>query len=355
MLAPGATLDPATAAGYRLLAEAELSSPGTRILRLGLPPGRSIEEARAEIASLLPDAPSDANHLYVLDEFLCSGDACSAHAFIGWDPVSRDLRPRIGMIDSGINTAHPALAGQKLTVLPTDLGGRTAADRQHGTAIAAMLVGRGDSRVPGLLPDAELVAVEVFHRTGAGAAADAFALVQAMDILLAAEVQVINMSLSGPANAVLQRMVAEAAARNVGVVAAAGNGGPGAAPAYPAAWPEVVAVTALDRRLAPYRQASRGSHITLAAPGVNLWTAASVSGGRLRSGTSYAAPFVTAALAAELMRMESPDVPAAVNRLIACAEDLGAPGHDEVFGHGRLSASSECSGAQPNYIPASGD
>lgn len=329
-------------AGYRVLAEAPGLIAGARLMRLGLPPGRSPAAARAEIAALIPAAISDANHLYTPDEMLCTDDGCAAHALINWSGWPSAFSPRIGMIDTGINTAHAALAGQKLTVHQMDLDSRPAAGRQHGTAVAALLLGRLDSRTPGLLPHAELIAVEAFHRSGGAEAADAFALVQALQYMLDAQVQVVNMSFSGPENAVLHRLVAELTATGIGLVAAAGNGGPGAAPAFPAAWPEVIAVTAVDAGLAPYRQANRGPYVTFAAPGVNLWTAASVSGGRLRSGTSYAAPFVTAALA--VARMRQPDVPLAevVAGLIGCARDLGDAGFDDTFGHGLISAPDQC-------------
>lgn len=81
--------------------------------------------------------------------------------------------------------------------------------------------------------------------------ADAFSLIRGLEVLLAEKVSVINMSFSGPANAVFERMVIRAEVAGVAMVAAAGNGGPGAAPAYPAAWAQVIAVTRWIRRRAP--------------------------------------------------------------------------------------------------------
>src|SRR5690606_36077764 len=127
---------------------------------------------------------------------------------------------------------------------------------------------------------------------------------------------------------------------------AAGNGGRGAPPAYPAAWPGVLAVTAVDAGLNPYRQAARGPQVDFAAPGVNLWTAASISGGRLRSGTSYAAPFVTAALAAVRARRPGQPLAETVADLARCAEDRGEAGHDEIFGHGIISSADQCLAGQ---------
>lgn len=354
-LPDGIGLDPAIAAGYRLIVEAPNAALAGRVLRLGLPAGRNPAEARIELEQLIPTGLADQNHLFRTDEFLCRDGDCGAHAMVGWSGWPSAFSPKIGMIDTGVNTSHDALAGQRLTVYQTDLGERDAASRQHGTAIAAMLIGRLDSRVPGLLPHAELIAVEAFHRDARGEAADAFSLASAMDLLLSEGVSVINMSFSGPENAVLARFVAIASEAGIGLVAAAGNGGPGAAPAYPAAWDDVIAVTAVDWRENPYRQANRGDYVSLAAPGVNIWTAASISGGRLRSGTSYAAPFVTAVLAVE--RMRTPEAPLAEvqDRLLTCARDLGAPGVDPIYGHGLLKAPEQCEAEEAQLFSVSGE
>lgn len=325
------------------------------LFRLGLPAGRNPAQAVAELAQLLPGGTADENHLYGTDDFLCANGTCAAHEAIGWSGWPSAFAPRIGMVDTGINVDHEALVGQNLTVFQADLGARDAAGRQHGTAIAAMLVGRMDSRVPGLLPYAELIAVEAFHRSGVGDQADAFSLATAIDILLAEKVSVINLSFSGPENKVLRDITERAAAQSVALIAAAGNGGAGAKPAYPAAWPHVVAVTAVDSRGRIYRQANQGPYISLAAPGVGVWTAASISGGRLKSGTSFAVPFVTAALAVQRKRF--PDVPmeTTLGQLIDCAQDLGEAGYDPVFGHGLLSAPGTCNGAASDIFAISGE
>lgn len=338
----GQSLDPALAAGFTALSQSDIAALSGRLVRFALPPGRNMAQANAELESLFPGGSSDENHLYRTDDLTCSGADCAAHAMIGWAGWPSALRPRIGMIDTGVNTDHPALRGRRLQVHQVDLGNRDAAGRVHGTAIAAMLIGSVEGRVPGLLPDAELIAVEAFHARGANEQADAFAVANAVDFLIRADVDVINLSFSGPENAILRRVIARAAEAGIGLVAAAGNGGPGAAPAYPAAWPEVIAVTAVDAGQQIYRQANQGPYVALAAPGVNIWTAASVSGGRLRSGTSYAAPFVTAALAVERMRMPEKVIADVTATLFACAKDLGTAGYDPVYGHGLVSSPEIC-------------
>ncbi|PHQ70486.1 MAG: hypothetical protein COB97_04800 [Paracoccus sp.] len=126
------------------------------------------------------------------------------------------------------------------------------------------------------------------------------------------------------------------------LIAAAGNTGPAAPPAYPAAYPRVVAVTAIDRRGQVYRRAARGEHIDLAAPGVDVWTAASISGARTKTGTSYAAPFVTAAAA--LMLQADPTIGNGRlrKRLLEGARDLGAKGRDPIFGAGLVMPPATC-------------
>ncbi|MFE3839598.1 S8 family serine peptidase, partial [Pseudogemmobacter sonorensis] len=357
--------DVLAAAGYPVLQDSALSQG--HLYRLALPPGADAAQALADLGARFPGAPAGLNTLYTPEDFLCPDGSCAAQEMIGWSGWPSAMAPRIGMIDTGINPAHEALAGQRLHLHPfetgtetgTGAGAREAAGRQHGTAVAALLIGRLDSRTPGLLPLAELHAVEAFHRSAGQESADAFAIARGIDLLLDRQVSVINMSFSGPENPVLQALVQRAAAAGVGLVAAAGNGGPGAAPAYPAAWPEVIAVTAIDARDRAWRQANRGPYVTFAAPGVNLWTAASISGGRLRSGTSYAAPFVTAVLAVEIARRPELTREEHTERLIACARDLGEAGFDETFGHGVISVSNQClasdAAENPAYFHLSGE
>jgi hypothetical protein len=122
--------------------------------------------------------------------------------------------------------------------------------------------------------------------------------------------------------------------------AAAGNGGPTAAPAFPAAEPGVVAVTAIDGHAQPYPEANRGSYLAFAAPGVRVWTPGPTSNGSYHTDTSFAAPFVTAAIAARLADGTRPDAAQITSALARTARDLGAPGKDPVFGWGLLQAAS---------------
>ena len=122
------------------------------------------------------------------------------------------------------------------------------------------------------------------------------------------------------------------------LVAAAGNAGPHSRPLYPAADPEVIAVTATDADDKLFDQANRGTHIAVAAPGVAILAAAPDEGYRMQSGTSFAAAQVSGVAALLLERNRKLD-PAAIRRiLMSTARDLGPPGHDDQFGSGLVDA-----------------
>lgn len=239
---------------------------------------------------------------------------------------------RIGLVDTGVDQGHPTLRG-------ANIHGRSFTSsesaRDHGTAIAGLLLGRGGP-MPGLVPKAELWVAAAVGLEGAGAArAPIAAIGRALDWLVGQEVQVINLSMGGPRNSVLHELVHRVLALDVVVVAAAGNGGPSAPPVYPAAQQGVLAVSAVDARSRAWRRSNQGSYVDLAAPGVDLWVARADGSSAFASGTSFAAPFVTAAIAAL-------GGARAVERLMDDALDLGEPGPDPVFGRGLLQPPPAC-------------
>jgi subtilisin family serine protease len=158
---------------------------------------------------------------------------------------------------------------------------------------------------------------------------------------------VINMSLSGPDNEVLQKAIVAAQAKGIVIVAAAGNDGAGAEPSYPAAYPGVV--TAVDQELNVYRRATRGPYVDLAAPGVNVRTASFQGSAAARTGTSYAVPFVSAAAGLLLASHPELGTQAVRARLEDSARDLGQPGRDPTFGFGLIQMAGLC--AQPSEAP----
>lgn len=341
-----------TAEGFAFVDESPIEVAGTVMAKLRVPDGLSLEAARSRVREASPGAVVDFNHYYRPEQgdgAACGKGRCLQRTVVGWpatgDTPSCSAQARIGLIDTAINPEHGAFAGARLETIRLAQGDLPESGRQHGTAIAALLIGRTDGRAPGLLPGATLLAVDAFRKAGSSDRAEAFDLVRALDILAARELGVINMSLAGPGNLLLERAITLVSARGVTLVAAAGNKGPRAEPLYPAAYTPVVAVTAIDRGKRPYRRAGRGDHIDIAAPGVRVWTAASIEGARPKSGTSFAAPFVTAAAA--LLKASNPqmDAKAIAEILTAGAEDLGKPGKDPVFGWGLLDARTLCAGA----------
>jgi subtilisin family serine protease len=245
------------------------------------------------------------------------------------------------MVDTAVDPTEPALAGASLELVSIKRADEKPSTSEHGTAIAAILVGATKSATPGLLPSARLIAVDAFYSEGGVVRTDAMHLVEAIQLLLSRGVRILNLSFSGPPNEILKSVIDEAVSRNVFIAAAAGNTGPDGPPAYPAAFEGVTAVTAVDRQLNPYVRATRGPYIALAAPGVDLWTAGP-KGGKRNSGTSYATPFVAAAAA--IIRATDPEAAAAdtEHRLESSALDLGEPGRDSTYGWGLLQFRPDC-------------
>jgi hypothetical protein len=343
--------------GYTVLQQDTVVRTGATVVRLGVPAGTTLEAARDRVRAANPAATADFNHLYrpvQAGEAPCETLSCPQAQLVAW-PVAPGAAgtcgagARIGIVDTGINPEHEALSAAALRLLPFDLGRPDAAasGRQHGTAVAALLLAAASTRAPGLLPDAEVYAVDVFFRGGAGGAADdertdAFSLVRGLDQVSAQPITVLNLSLAGPANEALRAMVEAIVADGIVVVAAVGNDGPQAPPLYPAAYPGVIGVTAVDSGGRAFRRAGRGDHVDLAAPGVEVWTAASISGAKPVTGTSFAAPFVTAAVALVQAGRSLKGHDAVLEALAATAEDLGEPGRDAVYGAGLLRAAGLC-------------
>jgi hypothetical protein len=336
-----------TAQGFQIESQTR-GSIVSQIVRLRVPQGTSLLQARQAVQLVDARAATDFDHFYYLDEGLgaCTGAECQATALVSWSAARATQcgpTPLIGVIDTGINLDHDALKGQAIEVVARPAPHADASLPEHGTAIAALLVGRPGSSTPGLLPEAKLIAVDAFYRDGGTAdRTDVMSLVSAIEALAERGVRVINLSLSGPANAVLQNAVAAAQAAGIVIVSAAGNNGPGAEPAYPAAYPGVIAVTAVDQALNVYRRATQGAFVDLAGPGVNVWTASAQGSGALRTGTSYAVPFVSAA--AGLLLASSPQLePKAVQaRLEQHTRDLGKPGWDPTYGYGLIDMAGLC-------------
>ena len=157
---------------------------------------------------------------------------------------------------------------------------------------------------------------------GNRAAGSAEAVVRALSWAVTKRPQVINISLVGPDNRLLARAIEAVERRGIAVVAAVGNDGPAAPPQFPASYPGVIAVTAVDARDRALNEAGKAAHLDFAAPGADLAAALPGRGYARVRGTSFAAPLVAArlALAGTAMRLAAEAVPGKgrVGRGIIC-------------------------------------
>lgn len=244
----------------------------------------------------------------------------------------------IAVIDSRVDAAHPDLKGAVVRSFDAAGGAPDTALDFHGTAVAGIIRARGI--VEGVAPEAEILAVRAFRisRPGAQPETNTYALLTAVDWAVRNGAKVLNMSFTGPRDAALQEALEAADQKGVILIAAAGNAGPKAAPAFPAAYPGVIAVTAVDEADRRYQHANRGSYIAVAAPGVDIL--APVERGRhsYLSGTSFAAAYVSGIAALLLERNPNLDARALAELVATGADDLGPAGRDDDFGAGRVNA-----------------
>lgn len=321
-LAPSAAaLAAARRAGFSIGPQISAPELGLESVTLIPPAGISAREAVRRLRALDPQGQYDFDHIYQ------QGGEASGPPAVAGSAIGRDIR--VGLVDGSVASGHPALRGVRLTQQAFGPGG--AKVTAHATAVASLLAG-SSANFRGAAPGAAVLVADVYGPTPAGGSATAIA--KGLAWLAQSRVGVINISLVGPPNLVLAAAVRGLAARGVLLVAAAGNDGPAAPPLYPAAYPGVVAVTGVDARRRALPEAARGSYVAFAAPGAQMAAAATDGGFVTVRGTSFAAPFVASALAAELPAADPAAAAAALRRLAARAQDLGAPGRDPVFGFG---------------------
>ena len=325
--------------GYLFDRVSELSGLGFLLAEVAAPASFDLSATRAGIYEVIggQQADVDLNHLYTAGVPDPQNDE---QPLVGLAP--RELLPpptdlsgltlRIGIIDSSIDRRHNAFANASITT--QRFVDNDSPPNAHGTAIAS-IIASNDPQALGLAPSAQIYAAEVFdHNEQQGEFASTVSLIKALSWLMTQDVSVINISLAGPSNRLLETALTRVREKGVLAIAAAGNGGPMAQPMYPAAYPEVVAVTATDDRGRAFRLANRGEYVDIAAPGVNIRHAQAGGGFAASSGTSYAVPFVTVAAARLLQSTAEPAQ--MLDALYASARDIGAPGRDQIYGYGQL-------------------
>lgn len=301
--------------GYRIISDDTLGGNGRHLARLLAPAHLKTSDAVAALQALTPNSLVTPNSAYRSTQ---AGRSQRASTQETERRATRNII--IGVIDTGVDEAM-ANAG---VVAMRAFGQGGYSVREHGSSVAAVLA---DQSV-------RMRVADVFGATSRGdPIASASAIAAALHWMTEARVPVINVSIEGPSNEILRRMIADATRDGFVIVAAAGNGGPLAAPAFPAAYEGVVAVTAVDGSGRPYPRANRGEYVDFAAFGVDV--PVQLGGATLSvSGTSFAAPIVAVRIAEHLSTPSPSTAASAIDAVRGEAVDRGAPGRDPVYGWG---------------------
>ncbi|MES9523413.1 type VII secretion-associated serine protease mycosin [Streptomyces capoamus] len=261
----------------------------------------------------------------------------------------------VAVLDTGVEAGHPDLAGNVLAAKDMIGFGAGPGDRtwaRHGTAMAGIIAGHGHGTggsegVMGVAPEAKVLPVRVILEDGDPARAKARTTrgnALADGIRWAADhgADVINLSLGDDSNSAHpepgeDEAVQYALGKGVVVVASAGNGGDkGDHVSYPAAYPGVIAATAVDKYGTRAAFSTRRWYAAVSAPGVDVVIADPDHRYYAGWGTSAASAFVSGAAA--LIRSAHPDLaPAQIKKLLEdTARDAPVGGRDDSRGFGMI-------------------
>jgi subtilisin family serine protease len=315
---------------------------GTTLYRWRIPDRRSVPTVVRALEADRLVASAQPNYLFTLQQdeprAVTEGDAAQyelaklrlpqAHGLAKGDKVL------VAVIDSGVDASHPELAGAVAETY--DALSAPLTQHKHGTAIAGLIAAHG--KLMGAAPGARILAVRAFDGAGASAEGTTFNILKGLDWAAANGARVINMSFAGPSDPAVHRSLAAAHKKGIVLIAAAGNAGPKSPPLYPAADPNVIAVTATDANDKLFEQANRGRHIAVAAPGAQILVAIPDGGYEVSSGTSYSAAEVSGIAALMLERRGGLTPDKVRDILLATAKDLGPKGRDIMFGAGLADA-----------------
>ena len=288
---------------------------GSTLFRFRIPDRRPVEDVVRALEQDVRIASAQPNFVYRL-----AGDQAS-NSMAGLQySVSKMQLPdahhlatgqgvKVAVLDSGIDTAHPELAGSIADAF--DAIDKVERPDQHGTAVASIIASKRN--LLGVAPGATLLAIRAFTNGGGkiGEGGTTDHIVRSIEWAHQRGARVVNMSFTGPRDQLLSHELRAGVEKGIVFVGAAGDQGPNAA----AADDSVIAVTAIDAKDKLYPAANRGPHICLAAPGVELVIAAPSGAHRYMSGTSLAAAHVSGAVA--LLLQSRPDLsPRAVRSLL---------------------------------------
>lgn len=279
-----AGLQAAMRAGFRVAGDQSDPTLGLHIVSLAVPRGMSARSGLRLLAKIAPELVADLDHL-----FEPAGGSLAPLAGALAATQGMNGGRTIGMVDGGV-ASHPSLSGTSI-----EQSGFAGSPQPtgHGTAVASLLVG-SQGPFKGAAIGARLFVADVYG--GSRAAGSATAIVKALGWLAGHRPEVINISLVGPPNKLVQRAIQIVQSRGIEVVAAVGNDGPAAPPQYPASYPGVIAVTAVDASGHALPEAGRAGHLDFAAPGADMAAALPGNGYTRVRGTSFAAPLAAARL-----------------------------------------------------------
>jgi subtilisin family serine protease len=302
----------ALARAYRLSRQSAFRSPtlGVRLARLRIPDRRPIDQVLDQLALDRRVLAAQPVFVYVSSQGVMRSGAAVPQYAVGKvrleeaHLLARGRNVRIAVVDTSVDASHPELKGALVQAFDV-VGANRKGPEPHGTAIAGILAARQQLR--GMAPEARILAVRAFSQARSGRfEGTTETLIKGIDKGLESRARVFNLSFTGPRDPSVEQIIRIAEGRGAVFVAAAGNGGPDAPAAYPAAYDVVIAVTAVDSTDRLYERANRGNYITVAAPGVDILALAPKQSYELSSGTSLAAAHVSGIVA--LLMEHNPDL-----------------------------------------------
>lgn len=295
-------------------------------------------DAPAKAAELAADARVESAQ----PDFIYQTSARPEQLFYGPRLIRADKVPasatgkgvRVALIDTGVDRERAELKNKIEEAV--DMTGKGLSADVHGTMLAGIIAAERANGI-GIAPSVGILAIKscwANRPQRIEGTCWSSTLARGIDFANTKAARVINLSVGGPKDNLIARLIGAAVKRQIAVVAAAGNDGPKGEPRYPAALENVIAVTAVDIERRLYAQATRGKFIDVAAPGVEIVSVGPGARFPISSGTSFGAAHVTGMIALLLEQRASvapADLQAALEK---SAADLGAPGKDEEFGSG---------------------
>lgn len=356
-LAPGAELRGldvtyvSTGGSFAVVEAADLASVRSAVR--GLPGVRFVEDNAVVSANAIPNDPQWGSQY--------GPPMMGAPA--AWNQGFGSSSIKVAVLDSGIRRTHQDFQSSRILQgkdwVNNDMD--PADDCGHGTHVTGTVAATTNNAlgVAGMsqatiLPLKVLDAPDILGRCSGNVSWIADAIRYAADN----GARIISMSIGGPDSTVERDAVQYAYSKGAYIVAASGNGGSNNGVDFPAAYPESIAVAALESNKARASYSDGGPQVDIAAPGSNVLstTYGSDSSYGNMSGTSMATPHVSGALALALSCAPAGTTRTTVtNALYSTAEDLGAAGFDNIYGHGlarvdRL-VQNVCSGTGPVNNP----